>query len=111
MFIPTPSANQGIRLWFIPRLTELLADNDILDISISGWVRYVIVRAAKYALDKEESDTTKQDQELGFLKQRIEESAVNRDAGLPGTISDTRNQAGYWGSGYGSGGGGSRGGF
>lgn len=98
-FIPNPAGGQQIRLWYIPRLTQLLQDTDTSDISISGWVRYVIVRAAKYALDKEESDTTKMDQELLFLKTRIEESASNRDAGQPDTVSNTRQ--GNWSSGYG----------
>lgn len=111
MLIPTPSANQGIRLWYIPRLTELLKDTDTSDISISGWIRYVIVRAAKYALDKEESDTSKLDQELLFLKARIEETAANRDAGLPDTISNSRGANGYWGSNGGNGWNGSSGGF
>lgn len=107
-FIPTPSAGQAIRLWYVPRMTELLQDTDTTAMSISGWIRYVIVRAAKYALDKEESDTTKLDQELIFLKQRIEESASNRDEGQPDSISDTRSNGG-WGS---SGGfNGARGGF
>lgn len=110
-FIPTPSAGQSIRLWYIPRMTELLRDTDISDNSISGWIRYVIVRAAKYALDKEESDTTKLDQELVFLKARIEEMASNRDAGQPDTISNLRNS---WNTGWGTSGGsgmGSTGGF
>lgn len=90
-FIPTPSAGQQIRLWYIPRLTELLADNDLTTIGFSGWLQYVIIRAAKYALDKEESDTTKLDQELAFLIKRIEASAMNRDAGNPDKISDVRS--------------------
>lgn len=98
-FIPNPASGQQVRLWYIPRLTELLSDTDTTDIGISGWLRYVIVRAAKYALDKEESDTTKQDQELLFLKSRIEETAANRDAGQPDRISDTRQ--GNWTSGWG----------
>lgn len=98
-FIPNPAGGQQVRLWYIPRLTELLQDNDITDTGISGWLRYVIVRAAKYALDKEESDTSKLDVELGFLTKRIEESAANRDAGQPDTISNTRQ--GGWSSGWG----------
>jgi hypothetical protein len=98
-FIPTPASNQQVRLWYIPRITELLQDTDTSDIGISGWLRYVIVRAAKYALDKEESDTTKLDSELLFLKTRIEESAANRDAGQPDTISNTRS--GDWSAGWG----------
>lgn len=90
MFIPNPSAGQTVKIWYIPRMTQLLQDSDILD-GVNGWDEYVIVRAAKYALDKEESDTSKLDQQIGFLKQRIEQSAMNRDAGQPDTISDTRS--------------------
>lgn len=110
-FIPTPSGGQAIRIWYIPRLQELLQDTDITTLSISGWDEYVIVRAAKYALDKEESDTTKLDQQIQFLKARIEESAANRDAGQPDRISDLRGNNGYGYNGDGWGGPNGRGGF
>lgn len=93
-FIPTPAAGQFIRLLYVPRLPELLAENDITTIGYSGWLQYVIIRAAKYALDKEESDTTKLDQELAFLIKRIEASAMNRDQGQADTVSDTRRAGG-----------------
>lgn len=101
MFIPTPSAGQGIRIWYVPRMTQLLQDTDITISGISGWIDYVIIRVAKYVLDKEESDTTKLDQELLFLKGRIEETAANRDQGIPDKVSDTRanNGSGYGGQG------------
>ncbi len=103
-FIPTPSAGQAIRLWYIPRLQELLLDTDITITGISGWNEYTIVRAAKYALDKEESDTSKLDAQLIFLKGRIEETASNRDAGQASTISNTRAGNGSgWGNGFGGG--------
>lgn len=90
-FIPTPSGNQQIRLWYSPRLPSLLKDADVTSIGYSGWLRYPIVRAAKYALNKEEgSDTGSLDAELLFLKTRIEQTAQNRDAGAPDTISRTR---------------------
>ncbi len=103
--IPTPSGNQQIRLWYSPRLPALLQDTDVSTLGFSGWLRYSIVRSAKYALDKEESDTSKLDAELVFLKERIEESASNRDAGIPDTISETRRDPLYGGTGWGSGGG------
>lgn len=99
-FIPTPSSGQVIRLLYIPRLPVLLKDTDLTTIGYSGWLQYVIVRAAKYALDKEESDTTKLDEELSFLTKRIEESAMNRDAGQADKISATRTD-GWGGSGFG----------
>lgn len=109
MFIPTPSAGQYVGLWYYPRLSRLLLDTDVLD-GVSGWEQYVIARAAKYALDKEESDTSKLDQEVMYLKQRIEASAMNRDVGQPDTISNTRSRSETWG-GYGPNGDGSYGGW
>lgn len=96
MFIPVPSAGQTIGLWYYPRLRNLIKDNDVMD-GISGWTQYVIARAAKYALDKEESDSQKLDEELLYLKQRIEGAAQNRDAGQGDTISNTRTRAERWG--------------
>lgn len=100
-FIPTPSGGTVLRIWYVPRLVQLLKDTDITTQGISGWTQYVIIRAAKYALDKEESDTSKLDAELLFLKTRIEESAINRDAGRPDRISDVRSN--MFGNGQGGG--------
>jgi hypothetical protein len=97
-FIPTPTAGQAIRLWYIPRLKELLQDTDTTDTGISGWIEYVIVKAAYYALTKEESDTSSLVMQLQALTDRINSTAANRDAGLPERISDARANSG---SGYG----------
>lgn len=104
MFIPTPSAGQNIGVWYYPRLTTLLADTDIMD-GISGWTEYVVVDAAIKALRKEESDTSELMQEKLMLQKRIEETATNRDAGQPDTISNTANWGERWGDGNGMGGG------
>lgn len=108
--IPIPSGGQVIRMWYAPRLSSLLMDSDLTTIGTSGWLRYPIARAAKYALDKEEgSDTSKLDAELVFLKTRIEETSQNRDAGVPDTISDTRCDPIYGGTGFAGNGGGQAG--
>lgn len=96
-FIPMPSSLQQFSIWYYPRKDTLLQDTDILD-GFSGWEEYPIIRAAKYALDKEESDSTTLTQELGFLKDRIEGAAQNRDAGQGDTISNTRERSNSWGS-------------
>lgn len=93
-FIPQPSSQQPIGIWYIPRRIQLLSDTDVTD-GYNGWTQYIIARAAKYALDKEESNTDKLDQEILFLKKRIEESAPNRDEGQADTISDTRMASGF----------------
>lgn len=92
MFIPTPAAGQTIRLWYVPRMPYLLADTDVLD-GVSGWTEYVIVDAAIKALQKEESDVSVLMAEKQMLIKRIEESAMNRDAGAPDTISNTRTRS------------------
>jgi fibronectin type 3 domain-containing protein len=99
-FIPTPSANQPIRVWYIPRLRELLQDTDILD-GISGWTEYVITDVAIKILQKEESDVSVLAAQKLDLRKRIIDSGVNRDAGRPDKISDARG-ATSWG-GYGGG--------
>ena len=109
--IPTPAGNQQIRVWYSPRLKQLLSDTDVTTIGYSGWLRYVIARAAKYALDKEEgTDTSKLSEEIAYLKLRIEQAASNRDTGVPDTISETRQDSAYSGS-WGNNGGGSSGGW
>lgn len=99
--IPTPSGNQTIIMWYSGRLPQLLKDTDLTTIGVSGWLAYVVTRAAKYALDKEEgTDTSKLDQEILYLKQRIEEASQNRDAGIADTISETRQDTIYGGTGF-----------
>ncbi len=100
-FIPTPSAGQYIKVWYIPRMERLLKDTDMLD-GVNGWTEYVIVDAAIKALQKEESDVSVLMAEKQMLQDRIQSSAMNRDAGQPDTISSTRNDSsGSWGSGGG----------
>lgn len=96
MFIPTPNGNQVIRMWYIPKLVQLLKDTDIMT-GISGWTEYVLVDAAIKALMKEESDVQGLMLQKQMLLKRIEDSAMNRDAGQPDTISDTRTRSGIWG--------------
>lgn len=88
-FIPTPSAGQFLRIWYIPKLVQLLKDTDILT-GISGWGEYVIVDAAIRAKQKQEDDISVLGEQKMMLIKRIEESAMNRDSGQPDCISDTR---------------------
>lgn len=99
-FIPTPSGNQKIRIQYIPRLPKLLADSDLTTTGISDWNEYIILKAAILALTKEESDTSRLEAQLQYQIERIQDSSVNRDAGMPDTISNTRGVSGNgWGRG------------
>lgn len=109
-FIPVPSAGQVITVWYIPKLTQLLQDTDTAD-GISGWTEYIVVDAAIKALEKEESDVSALMVRKQALLDRIQSTAMNRDAGAPDTISPTRGSAGGWGGTSGPNGDGSFGGF
>jgi hypothetical protein len=108
-FIPTPSAGQKIRIWYIPRLHQLLRDTDTTTAGVSGWLEYVIVDAAIKALQKEESDVSVLMAQKQALIKRIQETAMNRDVGQPDKISDVRQ--GDWNSGWRGGSNGAMGGF
>jgi len=100
MFIPTPSANQNIGLWYFPQLAELVNTTDVIDpnMSMAGWDEYIILDAAIKMATKEESWDLVQslkDDKMAIVK-RVEEAASNRDAGQADTISDVRTRATGW---------------
>jgi len=95
-FIPLPTNAQAIQLRYVPQLTQMLLDTDMMPFSISGWSELVIVDAGIKALIKEES----YDQAASLINERrdildrIEQTAANRDVGQPNTVSNTRARAG-----------------
>lgn len=91
-FIPTPASGQYVRVWYVPKMTQLLKDTDILT-GISGWSEIVITDAAIKAMQKEESDVTVLEGQKMALMKRIEEAAANRDQGMADTIADTRSNS------------------
>lgn len=108
-FQPYPTNAQSFQLWYVPMLTQMLQDIDMMPFSISGWSELVIVDAAIKALVKEESfeEAAVLISERASIIERIEETAANRDVGQPNVISNSRAGAGDpnfgtlggWGSG------------
>lgn len=88
MFRPKP-AGQTITIWYVPIFEELSNGTDTLT-GFNGWEEYVVVRAARYALVKEESDTSNLDAELKLLRDRIDSMANNRDQGGAARVTDLR---------------------
>jgi hypothetical protein len=99
-FIPTPSAGQTIRMFYVPRMVSLLKDTDQVD-GVSGWTEYIVIDAAIKALQKEESDISPLLLAKQAMTDRIESAAENRDAGEPEVISSTRRWSDTWGFGDG----------
>lgn len=98
LFSPLPAAGQNLRLWYAPRLTALVNDADTLDL-VNGWEEYIVVDAARKALEKEESYEGAQVQAAAkaALIARLEAEAENRDATGGGRTADVRGNQGEWG--------------
>lgn len=90
-FRPIPRAGQAFTIYYVPRPTPLVNDTDTLD-GVSGWEEYVVVDAARKALQKEESDATHLEREKAALVARIESAAENRDASAPARVVDVYEQ-------------------
>ncbi len=88
-----PVNNNALMRWrYVPLMTQLLLDTDMMPFSISGWSELVIVDVAIKALVQEESFDQAQGlvQERQALIDRINAISPNRDAGQPNTVSNTR---------------------
>jgi hypothetical protein len=96
--IPIPAAGQWMRAHYVPRMSQLVLDSDILD-GISGWEEYVRVHACINARVKAEEDASEFKEAKSQMGARIDAIAESRDIANPGTISDTRNQEDWGGGG------------
>lgn len=90
-----PSGGQQVRLWYVPRMVELVDDDDTVD-GVSGWGEYIIIDVVIKALQKEETDTASFERQKEAMKQRIIDMAANRDAANPLTVTDSQAQAYGW---------------
>jgi hypothetical protein len=90
---PTSNAAGTYRLWYIPALTLLSADADVLDTNMTrrGWEQYIVLETARQMLVKEESNPGDMEQAKAVLVQRIRTGAANRDSDQPEAVRDTQN--------------------
>ena len=97
---PAPTGGMSMKLWYVPKFTELSDDADVL-VTDSTWDELIAIDVAIKMLTKEESDISVLYQQKRDILNRIEEAAANRDAGEPDTITDVRGYPwasdDYWG--------------
>jgi len=107
LYVFPPNTNSTLRIWYVPIVTQLLLDTDMLSFSISGWSEFIINDVAMKAMIKEESLekwTALSNANLAQI-QRIEIMAANKDVGQPNSVSNTRSTMGDPGfGGFGQGG-------
>lgn len=103
---PLPAGGQTIRIWYVPRLTQLTALSDTAD-GISGWTEYVIIDAAIKCMQKEESDCSLLVGQKQVITVRIQAMSDSRNASAPPKVGDALSAAeGFqpgsgWGEGWG----------
>lgn len=89
---PIPAAGQTVRLFYVPKLTQLAADADATIDLQNDWEEYIVIDAAMRAVAKEESDVSVLLSRKAAITQRLEAEAENRDAGMPASIVDSRGR-------------------
>ncbi len=95
--IPRASANQSLRVWYVPRLSILVNANDTWD-GFNGWGEYVVVDAAIKAMQKEEGDCSVLMSQKAALIERIESEAANRNLADPQRVPDPNSSGGWMGA-------------
>lgn len=94
--LPVPTAAWTLKLWYVPKRTQLALDTDTFD-GVNGWEEYVVVDAAIKATVAEEGDPSALMQAKAALLERIEKASSKRDAGSPARVSDvSRDDFLYW---------------
>ena len=92
IFTPVPDTATSVRIWYIPTAQQFNstapASSGTTFADINGYAEYVVIDAAIKCLQKEESDVQILLAQKQAMKRRIEESANNRDAGHPLSVTD-----------------------
>jgi len=92
--------NNDITIWFIPSFTPMLETDFVDDVApflAPGWEEYAVIDSAIKCLQKEESDTRPLERDKIVLTKRIQDIAMNRDAGAPYRVVDvSRSQYAEW---------------
>lgn len=87
IFKPRAPNIATVNLWYVPRITLLVDDTDVLD-GVNGWEEYIILDAAIKCMIKEESDPSALITQLTLVKDRIKTMSKDRDQGEPRTTTD-----------------------
>jgi hypothetical protein len=92
VFTPVPDTTTEVRLWYIPTSQKFNSATPGTSTTtyddINGYAEYIVVDAAIKCLQKEESDVQVLLLQKQAMKKNIQESANNRDAGHPLSVTD-----------------------
>jgi len=86
--LPEDKAPGTYRFWYVPVYPKLVSDADTIG-GVNGWEDLVVIQAAIYMLQKEESDVRVLLLQKDAIIKRITTMASNRDLGGIETITDS----------------------
>ena len=87
VFKPQAPQIATVVIWYVPSITKLVNDADLLD-GVNGWEEYIILDAAIKCMIKEESDPSALMAQLQMVKDRIATMSKDRDQGEPQKTTD-----------------------
>lgn len=87
-----PTAGQTIRVFYVPKMTPLVADSDTVD-GVNGWEELIIIDACIKALAKEESDVSVFMARKAMFEERLNGEIESRDATGASKTSDSRGKS------------------
>lgn len=89
-----------LEMWYTPHYTALVADSDVMNVSVApGWDEFVVNQAVIAARLKEESDTAPLERRQAEIRSMIEQDMINRDMGQTPHVVDRANTLWPWGLG------------
>lgn len=94
--MPSDQASGTYRIWYVPKMSQMVVDADTLPDHLDAWDEYVVVDAAIKMLQKEESSTSALDGMKANLKKRIEAMSRNRDSAHPEVILPSSKPDFFW---------------
>jgi hypothetical protein len=96
MIVPQTQGGQTIRIWYVPRPSQLLNSTDLVD-GVSGWEEYIIADVCIKMLAKEESDVSVFMTQKAEMNKRLDEMAKERNLSEAQTVSDVKYRNFSWG--------------
>lgn len=92
-FTPTPAQGGTVELWYVPHMTALAADADVVNVGyVPRWEDYVVSYAAARCRIKEETDPSS----LWLLHKdaeaQIKKSSARREQGRPQRVARIRHR-------------------
>jgi hypothetical protein len=91
-----PAAGLVCRLWYAPKLSQLVQDADVAD-DMNGWLEFVVLDCVIKAIGKQERDASLHVARKSELTMELEREIANRDLGEPNTVVETENEGGPFG--------------